>query len=77
MVQKVGMYISRDRAIRNGRPCITGTAIEVGDVARCIQLGYSRQEILGQYPSLTAESLDACLAFAFVDRASQLQPYCA
>ena len=77
MVQKVSMYISHDRAIRNGRPCITGTAIEVSDVVRCIQLGYSRGEVLDQYPTLTAESLEACLAFAFVDRASRLQSYCA
>lgn len=77
MVESVGMYISRDRAIRNGRPCITGTAIEVAEVVELIQRGFTRQDVLWAYPSLTAESLDACLQYAFADRANRPQLFCA
>jgi uncharacterized protein (DUF433 family) len=77
MVGNVGMYISRDRSIKNGNPCVTGTAIEVDEVVELIQRGFTRQDVLWAYPILTAESLEACLQYAFADRANRPQLYCA
>lgn len=65
----MAMYISRERAIRNGRPCVTGTAIEVAYVVEALQRGLTRQEVLAHFPALTAHSLDACLAYAFAREA--------
>ena len=66
----MAMYISREKAIRNGRPCVTGTAIEVESVVGALQSGLTRQEVLARFPALTAHSLDACLAYAFVREAT-------
>jgi uncharacterized protein (DUF433 family) len=56
--------ITIDAALCNGKPTIRGKRITVQTVLEFLSAGESRDEILRQYPSLEAEDVDACLAFA-------------
>jgi uncharacterized protein (DUF433 family) len=46
-------------AIRSGKPCIRGTRIAVGDVIEYLAGGMSIQEVLEDFPYLTAEDVKA------------------
>ena len=50
--------------VRSGKPCIAGTRITVYDVLEYLAGGMSEDQILGDFPDLTRESIRACLAFA-------------
>jgi uncharacterized protein (DUF433 family) len=56
--------ITVDPQIRNGKPCIRGMRISVGDVLEYLAGGMSHAEILEEFPYLTEEDIRACLAFA-------------
>jgi uncharacterized protein (DUF433 family) len=56
---------------RGGKPCIRGLRITVYDVLEYLAGGMSEQEILRDFPDLTAEDIRACLAFA-ADRERKL-----
>ena len=56
---------------RGGKPCIRGLRITVYDVLDYLAGGMTEQEILKDFPDLTAEDLKACLAFA-ADRERRL-----
>jgi len=56
--------ITIDPAICNGKPTIRGKRITVQTILEFLSAGEDREEILRQYPSLEAEDIDACLAFA-------------
>ena len=64
--------ITVDPQIRNGKPCIRGMRITVGDVLEYLAGGMSHAEILNEFPYLTEEDIRACLAFA-ADREHRLQ----
>lgn len=49
---------------RFGRPCLIGTRISVYDVLNWLSNGMTKQEILTDFPELTEEMINACLAFA-------------
>lgn len=49
---------------RGGRPCVRGMRITVYDVLSYLAAGMTTQEILADFPYLTAEDIRACLAFA-------------
>ena len=49
---------------RGGRPCIRGMRITVYDVLSYLAAGMSAAEILNDFPYLTAEDIQACLAYA-------------
>ena len=49
---------------RGGRPCIRGMRITVYDVLSYLAAGMTTQEILDDFPYLTAEDIRACLAYA-------------
>jgi uncharacterized protein (DUF433 family) len=57
---------------RSGQPCIRGMRITVQDVLEYLAGGMSSEEILADFPELTAEDLKACLAFA-ADRERRLR----
>jgi uncharacterized protein (DUF433 family) len=57
---------------RSGQPCIRGMRITVQDVLEYLAGGMSPQEVLDDFPELTAEDLRACLAFA-ADRERRLR----
>lgn len=56
---------------RSGKPCIRGTRMTVTDVLEYLAGGMTQQEILEDFPDLTAEDIRACLAFA-ADRERRL-----
>ena len=47
----------------HGRPCIKGTRIWVSLVLDFLASGSTREEILNEYPQLTAEDVQACIAY--------------
>lgn len=56
---------------RGGKPCIRGLRITVQDVLEYLASGMTVEEILGDFPDLTREDIQACLAFA-ADRERKL-----
>jgi uncharacterized protein (DUF433 family) len=56
---------------RSGQPCIRGLRMAVRDVIEYLTGGVSADEILADFPDLTAEGIRACLAFA-ADRQRRL-----
>src|SRR5229473_8490876 len=57
---------------RSGQPCIRGLRMTVQDVLEYLASGMSIEEILADFPDLTAEDIRACLAFA-ADRERRLR----
>jgi len=55
---------------RGGKPCIRGMRITVYDVLSYLAAGMSQEEILKDFPYLTAEDIQACLSYA-ADRERQ------
>lgn len=49
---------------RGGRPCIRGLRITVYDVLEYLASGMTQEDILRDFPYLTAEDILACLAYA-------------
>lgn len=49
---------------RSGRPCIKDSRITVYDVLGWLASGMSSAEILDEYPELSADQIQACLAYA-------------
>lgn len=49
---------------RSGQPCIRGLRMTVQDVLEYLASGMSAEEVLADFPDLTAEDIQACLAFA-------------
>lgn len=63
--------ITIDPDKRSGQPCIRGLRMTVRDVLEYLASGMSTDEILVDFPDLTAEDIRACLAFA-ADRERRL-----
>lgn len=57
---------------RGGKPCIRGLRITVYDVLEYLAGGMAQEEILREFPYLTREDIQACLAFA-ADRERKLE----
>jgi uncharacterized protein (DUF433 family) len=49
---------------RSGKPCIRRMRITVYDVLDYLAAGMTVEEILDDFPELTREDIQACLAFA-------------
>jgi uncharacterized protein (DUF433 family) len=56
---------------RSGKPCIRGMRITVCDVLQYLAAGMSVEEILTDFPALTADDIRVCPAFA-ADRERKL-----
>jgi uncharacterized protein (DUF433 family) len=56
--------ITVDPKVRDGQPCVRGTAITVREVIECLASGKAMEEVRTPYPQLTREDIQACLAFA-------------
>jgi uncharacterized protein (DUF433 family) len=56
--------IVTDPEILNGKPIVKGTRISVALILQCIASGMTKEEILGGYPTLTVQGLEAALDFA-------------
>jgi uncharacterized protein (DUF433 family) len=57
-------YIFINPNIRFGRPYLSGTRISVYDVLSWFANGMSQEEIKMDFPELTNEHIQACLAYA-------------
>jgi uncharacterized protein (DUF433 family) len=56
--------IAIDPAIRFGKPCVRGTRVTVGDVLSYLASGMREEDVIADFPQLTADDIRACLAFA-------------
>lgn len=56
--------IGADPDVLVGKAVIKGTRISVELVMDLLARGYSREDVLRQYPTLTAEDITACLGYA-------------
>ena len=62
--------ITMEPGKRGGKPCIRGMRITVYDVLDYLASGMTQEEILRDFPYLTAEDIQACLSYA-ADRERQ------
>ncbi|MBI3576324.1 MAG: DUF433 domain-containing protein [Gammaproteobacteria bacterium] len=62
--------ITMEPGKRGGKPCIRGMRITVYDVLDYLASGMTQEEILKDFPYLTAEDIQACLRYA-ADRERQ------
>jgi uncharacterized protein (DUF433 family) len=53
-----------DPEIHHGEPCIRGTRVPVAVVLGSLAQGLTPEEIIQEYPSITHEDIQACLAYA-------------
>jgi uncharacterized protein (DUF433 family) len=53
-----------DPAVLTGKPTVKGTRISVEFVVDLLARGWSKDEILREYDHLSAEDIQACLAYA-------------
>jgi uncharacterized protein (DUF433 family) len=56
--------IVADHRIMGGVPCIRGTRIPVATIVGLLAHGCTTDEILGDYPQLSADDIRAALEFA-------------
>ncbi len=64
--------ITIDPGKRGGKPCIRGMRMTVYDVLEYLASGMTQQQILQDFPYLTAEDVQACLAYAADRERAQL-----
>ncbi|MBC8009358.1 MAG: DUF433 domain-containing protein [Burkholderiales bacterium] len=63
--------ITIEPSTRGGKPCVRGLRITVTDVLDYLAGGMTPEQLLADFPDLTADDIRACLAFA-ADRERRL-----
>lgn len=63
-MERARAWVVSDPDVLAGEPAVRGTRISVHVLAELEEQGAGRQELLGDYPSLTPESLEAALLYA-------------
>jgi uncharacterized protein (DUF433 family) len=58
-------YIVSDTNVLLGKPTIKGTRISVDHIVGLLAQGWTEQQILENYPRLTADSLKAVFAYLY------------
>jgi uncharacterized protein (DUF433 family) len=56
--------ISVNAAICHGKACIRGTRVLVSAIVDNVAVGITREEILRNYPTISAQDIEAALAYA-------------
>ena len=56
--------ITLDPKVLVGKPVIKGTRLAVEFIVELLAQGWTQDEILRNYPGLTPEDIQACLAYA-------------
>ncbi|HYG63375.1 MAG TPA: DUF433 domain-containing protein [Thermoanaerobaculia bacterium] len=56
--------ITLDPEVRSGKPVIRGTRITVADILEYLAGGMTTEEIVADFPDLSADDVRASLAFA-------------
>lgn len=67
-----GQHIQRDPAICGGEAVIRGTRVTVRTILASLAEGATIEEILDDFPTLTAENVRAVIAFAAASAAEDL-----
>ena len=57
-------HITVDAQILVGKPVVKGTRISVEFVIDLLAAGWTEQQVLASYPTLKADDIRACLAYA-------------
>ena len=57
-------YLASNPQICHGQLCAKGTRVFVTNILDSLAEGASREEILGSYPSLQPEHIEAAIAYA-------------
>lgn len=57
-------HITLEPGKRGGKPCVRGMRITVQDVLDCLAAGKSAEQIVNDFPELTAEDTRAVLSYA-------------
>lgn len=57
-------HVTSNPGICHGQACVSGTRIPVSVVLDNLAAGLSPDDILASYPTLTRESIQACIAYA-------------
>ena len=57
-------HLARDPRICGGEICARGTRVLVTNILDSLAEGATREEVLGSYPSLTPEHIEAAMAYA-------------
>ncbi|MCL4386336.1 MAG: DUF433 domain-containing protein [Actinobacteria bacterium] len=57
-------FIHSDPEVLSGKPVVKGTRLSVEFILGLFAEGWTEQQVLENYPTLTAESLQAVFAFA-------------
>lgn len=57
-------YIHADPQVLRGKPVVKGTRLSVEFILRLFAVGWSEQQVLENYPTLTSESIHAVFAYA-------------
>jgi len=65
--------ITLDPKRRGGRPCVRDLRISVGDVLGWLADGQTPEQIVAEYPELTADDIRACLAYAAAREAHEVR----
>lgn len=61
---KIAERIVVDTQVMHGKPVIAGTRIPVYAVLNLLAGGFSPEQVVKEYPDLTLEDVQACLAYA-------------
>jgi len=56
-------YVHSDPEILSGKPVVKGTRLAVDFILRLFAAGWTEQQVLENYPTLTPEALRAVFAF--------------
>jgi uncharacterized protein (DUF433 family) len=57
-------YIEIRSEVRFGKPCLKSTRISVSDVLGWLANGMNAEDIIADFPELTKQHIQACLAYA-------------
>lgn len=63
-MRQITKYIEINPSKRFGKPIIRGTRISVYDVLNWMANGMDKKEIIKDFPELSIEQINACLAYA-------------
>ena len=66
--------ITTDPAVLHGQAVITGTRVPVSVVLDCLAAGMSAEQIVAEYPTLTADGVHAAAAYGALLAREELVP---
>jgi uncharacterized protein (DUF433 family) len=75
LMMKWQEHIVIDSNILVGKPVVKGTRLAVEFIVDLLAQGWSKDQVLDNYPGLTAEDIQACLSYASaILRAERVYP---